>query len=120
MKKTLFLLFACCFLAESTANGSIILEFNSSPGAGTVLNDPNAGQDATVSLGSGIVSGSNLDYTGVMATTDLGNAFTFDVLVSPTGNSTGVAVAANNGSLVDTDGYSICDGRRNSNFNCQH
>lgn len=105
-------MFTCCFLAGSTASGSVIFEFNSSPGAATTLSQANAGQDATYSLGLGVVSGSNLDYLGLSGTSDLGNAFTFDVEISPAGNSTGVVVAGTNGSLVETGGapFSTGDG----------
>ena len=110
MKNPLFPILACCFSTQSIANGAVIFEFNSSPGAGTVLSDANAGQDATFSLGDGVDAGSALNYLGLSGTTDLGNAFTFDVVVSPAGMTTDVSVAPNNGSLVETGGPQFATG----------
>ena len=101
MKTLLFPTLACCFLTQTIANGAVIYEFNSSPGAATVLSDANAGQDATFSLGLGVDAGSNLNYLGLSATTDLANNFTFDVVISPAGNTNDISVAATNGSLVE-------------------
>ena len=76
------------------------------------MNDANAGQDATFSLGDdGMIDGSALNYLGLSGVTDLGNTFTFDVVVSPAGATTDVRVATNNGSLVEGAGtFSDGDG----------
>ena len=100
MKDKFFLTCALSFFSGSIANGAIILEFNSSPGPATDLIDANAGQDAEISFDTSVVSGVNLNFTGVSATTDLGNAFTFDVVVAPVGTAMGIVQSTTNRSIV--------------------
>ena len=102
MNKCFCLVFAFCLIAHSVANGSVIYEFNSSSGDAATLTDANAGEDTAYGFNSFVANGSNLEFLTVGAVTDLGNPFTFDVVISPAGNSTGVTTAANNGSIVQT------------------